>query len=62
VPNTEVQAAFVAEGLLTVTAGDNTVRLAPPLVVTDAEIDTALDLIRRGARRVRPVAAMAAAK
>ena len=62
VPNTEVQAAFVAEGLLTVTAGDNTVRLAPPLVVTDDDIDAALEKIRRGARRVRPAAVMVAAK
>ena len=33
VPNTEVQAAFVAEGLLSVGAGDNVIRFAPPLRV-----------------------------
>ncbi len=34
VPNTEVQQAFMAEGLLSVGAGDNVVRLAPPLIVS----------------------------
>jgi acetylornithine/N-succinyldiaminopimelate aminotransferase len=61
-PNTEVQAAFMAEGLLTVTAGDNTVRLAPPLVVTDGDIDEALARIRLGARRARATLALAVAK
>ena len=54
VPNTELQEAFTAEGLLTVTAGDNVVRLVPPLVLTDEDVDTALDMIRRGARRCTP--------
>ena len=62
VPNTEVQQAFAAEGLLTVGAGENTVRLAPPLVVTDADIDEALERIRAGARRVRPSVSQVAAK
>ncbi len=52
-PNTEMQAALMAEGLLTVAAGDNVVRLAPPLVITDADIETALAKIRAGALRVR---------
>src|SRR6195952_1169420 len=51
VPNGEVQDAFMAEGLLTVAAGDNTVRLVPPLVITDADLADALAMIRRGARR-----------
>ncbi len=54
VPNGELQAAFTAEGLLTVAAGDNVVRLVPPLVITDADIDTAVEMIRRGARRCQP--------
>ncbi len=56
VPNTEVQAAFMAEGLLTVGAGDNVVRLVPPLVVTDEDIAAAVEMVRRGARRCRPSA------
>ncbi len=62
VPNTVVQEAFTAEGLLTVAAGDNTVRLVPPLVITDADIAEAVAMIRRGARRARPSAVQAAAK
>jgi len=61
-PNTEVQNAFTAEGLLTVGAGDNVVRLVPPLVLTDEDIDTALDMMRRGARRCMPSASNMAAK
>ena len=60
VPNTEVQKAFMAEGLLTVAASANTLRLAPPLVLTDQDIDEALTRIRLGARRARPGVAMAA--
>jgi len=62
VPNTEVQAAFMAEGLLSVGAGDNVVRLAPPLIVSDADIAEALAMIRRGAQRCQPSAARVAAK
>ena len=60
VPNTELQAAFTAEGLLTVAAGDNVVRLVPPLVLTDADIDAALEMIGRGVRRCQPATAQAA--
>jgi acetylornithine/N-succinyldiaminopimelate aminotransferase len=62
VPNTEVQDAFAAEGLLSVGAGDNVIRLVPPLVVTDADIDTSVEMMRRGARRVMPSQASVAAK
>ena len=37
-PQGEVQAACVAEGLMAITAGENVLRLAPPLVVTDADL------------------------
>ncbi len=62
VPNTELQNAFTAEGLLTVAAGDNVVRLVPPLVLTDADCDAAVEMIRRGARRCLPTPVAAAAK
>jgi acetylornithine/N-succinyldiaminopimelate aminotransferase len=49
IPNTQVSGTFFAEKLLTVTAGDNVVRLLPPLIVTEdefteacAKIDSAL--------------------
>ena len=41
-PQGEVQAACVAEGLMAITAGENVLRLAPPLVVTDADLDEAI--------------------
>ena len=61
-PNTEAQAAFFAEGLLTVAAGDNVVRLAPPLVITDADIDAALSMIRAGGRALSRTHQLVAAK
>jgi acetylornithine/N-succinyldiaminopimelate aminotransferase len=61
-PQGEVQAACVAEGLLAITAGDNVLRLAPPLVITDADIDEALTMLRRATRRCLPSAARVAAK
>jgi acetylornithine/N-succinyldiaminopimelate aminotransferase len=62
VPNTEVQNAGIAEGLLTVAAGDNVLRLAPPLIVRQAECEEALTLLDRVARHVKPALVMEAAK
>jgi acetylornithine/N-succinyldiaminopimelate aminotransferase len=47
VPNTEMQAACLAAGLLTVAAGNNVLRLAPPLIVTREDCDAAVAMIRR---------------
>ena len=62
VPNQELQAAFMAEGLLTITAGENVVRLVPPLVLTDADIEEGIGMIRRGLRRCLPSSYKDAAK
>jgi acetylornithine/N-succinyldiaminopimelate aminotransferase len=53
VPNTEVQKACIEEGLLTVAAGENVLRVVPPLIVTDSDIDDGLLRLRRAARRLR---------
>jgi acetylornithine/N-succinyldiaminopimelate aminotransferase len=45
VPNTEMVAKLMAAGLLTVGAGDNVVRLLPPLIVEEAQIDEAVRII-----------------
>ena len=37
-------------GLLTVGAGDNVVRLLPPLIIGESEVDEALDLMHKVAR------------
>jgi len=55
-PNTRVAAALREQHLLSVTAGDNVIRLLPPLTVTEDEIRTGLDLIRAGVQSVAPVA------
>jgi acetylornithine/N-succinyldiaminopimelate aminotransferase len=48
--NTEMVERLRRCGLLTVGAGDNVVRLLPPLIITDSEIDQALDMIDRAAQ------------
>ncbi len=62
VPNTEVQAALFANGLLSVTAGDNVVRFAPPLVLTDEDVDAGLSIIRATGRALTGQHALVAAK
>ncbi|MEZ5805582.1 MAG: aspartate aminotransferase family protein [Rhizobiaceae bacterium] len=60
VPNTKVAAALREERLLSVGAGDNVVRLLPPLIITDAEIREGLDRIRAGVAGVSRAQAAAA--
>lgn len=47
IPNTELSAKLLSNGLLTVGAGDNVVRLLPPLIIRDQEIDEALAILER---------------
>jgi acetylornithine/N-succinyldiaminopimelate aminotransferase len=61
-PNTQVQDACLAEHLLTVAAGDNVLRLVPPLIVTTAEVDEAVARLRRAALRCLPTDVAIAAK
>lgn len=62
VNNGEMQGAAVAEGLLTVAAGMNVLRLAPPLIITEAEADEAVALLDRACRRMTPSGSKVAAK
>ncbi|RXF72871.1 aspartate aminotransferase family protein [Hansschlegelia zhihuaiae] len=65
VPNTEVVAALRDAKLLTVGAGDNVVRLIPPLIVTEAELDEAMERLDRGLSAVEaklPASARSAAE
>ena len=57
VPNTALQAAAMDQHLLTIGAGDNVVRLLPPLVVTDADIAEAVDRLDRACRSLATKAA-----
>ena len=61
VPVGQIQAACVAEGLMAITAGENVLRLAPPLVVTDSEIDQAAGMLRAAAAKVAAAVANKAA-
>lgn len=60
-PNTEVTAALRREDMLGVPAGDNVVRLIPPLIVSDAEIDLAVEKLHRAARAIEAEMAKGAA-
>jgi acetylornithine/N-succinyldiaminopimelate aminotransferase len=56
-PNTALQSAATAEHLLTLLAGDNVVRLLPPLVVTADEINEACNKLEKACKAVRAKAA-----
>ena len=49
VPNTDMVARLRQNGMLTVTAGDNVLRLLPPLIIDDRHIDEALAVLERTA-------------
>ncbi len=53
-PVADLQEAALQEELLVVTAGDNVLRIIPPLVVSDAECREAVDRLARVAERVAP--------
>lgn len=66
VPNNELVDALRAEKLLTIAAGDNVVRLLPPLIVGEAEVADALERIDRACAAIarakaKPVATGAVA-
>jgi acetylornithine/N-succinyldiaminopimelate aminotransferase len=50
VPNTELNARLIDNGLITILAGDNVIRLLPPLIIGEAEIDEAMAILDRTCR------------
>jgi acetylornithine/N-succinyldiaminopimelate aminotransferase len=62
VPNTEFQAAARAAGLLSVGAGDNVVRLIPPLTITEADLTEAMNRLERAAQAIEAELSRAAAE
>ena len=44
-PVTDLIAAAFARGLIVVNAGPNVLRLVPPLIVSQEQIDTAVDIL-----------------
>jgi acetylornithine/N-succinyldiaminopimelate aminotransferase len=61
VPNGDVLRACHGERLLTIAAGENVVRLLPPLIVSDAEISEAVARLDRACAAVTPAKAQAGA-
>ena len=59
-PNGDFAVAAREEKLLVIPAGDNVVRLLPPLIVGDAEIDEALKRLDAACRRLERAAQTAA--
>jgi acetylornithine/N-succinyldiaminopimelate aminotransferase len=62
VPNTDVIRACHEQRLLAIGAGENVVRLLPPLIVSDAEIDEAVGRLDRACAALVPAEAAAPAK
>lgn len=52
VPNTEMTAALLQEHMLSVGAGDNVVRLLPPLIIDDALVSDAMQRIDKACARI----------
>lgn len=59
VANTDMQAACVANDLLVVAAGDNVLRLLPPLIITADEVSQAVTRIEAACRQLRSSSATA---
>jgi acetylornithine/N-succinyldiaminopimelate aminotransferase len=53
-PNTDVVNACYQQGLLTVPAGDNVLRLLPPLNIDETDIRTAIDRLDAAAKSLTP--------
>ncbi|MGL4289455.1 MAG: aminotransferase class III-fold pyridoxal phosphate-dependent enzyme, partial [Phreatobacter sp.] len=51
-PNGDVTNAAREADLLVVPAGDNVIRLIPPLIVSDEEIGQAVDKLEKAARQL----------
>jgi acetylornithine/N-succinyldiaminopimelate aminotransferase len=62
VPNTDLQSACVEEGLLSVAAGENVLRIVPPLTLTPEDAAEGIARLRRAAQRCQPAHHLAAAK
>jgi acetylornithine/N-succinyldiaminopimelate aminotransferase len=52
VPNGDLVAEFRSEKLLTIAAGDNVVRLLPPLIIGEADVAEAMGMIDRACARI----------
>lgn len=51
VPNTDFAAACLEEGLLVIGAGENVIRLLPPLIITEEEVREAIERLEKACQR-----------
>ena len=51
--NIEINKIFVSNGLLTIPANDNIVRLAPPLIISKDNVDEAIDIIKKVLKEIK---------
>jgi acetylornithine/N-succinyldiaminopimelate aminotransferase len=61
IPNGDFVTAAIGERLLTVAAGESVVRLLPPLIVTEKEINEAIDRMSAACRKLEAAATRGAA-
>jgi acetylornithine/N-succinyldiaminopimelate aminotransferase len=52
VPNTDVLARLRANGLLAVTAGENVIRVLPPLIIDDSHVEEAGSIVERACKDI----------
>ncbi|HET9149915.1 MAG TPA: aspartate aminotransferase family protein, partial [Alphaproteobacteria bacterium] len=52
VPNTDVLARLRANGLLAVTAGENVIRILPPLIIDDSHVEEAGSIVERACKDI----------
>ena len=50
--NLEISKLFTQNGLLTVPAEDNIIRLAPPLIILKKEVDEAINIIEKTLKEI----------
>ena len=50
--NIEINKLFETHGLLTIPASDNVVRLSPPLIINNQDVDGAIKIIRQALENI----------
>ena len=51
-PNSDIVPKLMARGLVTVAAGENVVRLLPPLIIERAQVDEAVTILEEVCREL----------
>ena len=50
--NIEINKLFETHGLLTIPASDNIVRISPPLIINNRDVDSAIEIIRNALKGI----------